>query len=84
MENEKENEMKITQQQKHSLKQIFDRAPLYIWQNTLTSNPKYLSHQPISYLQFRRRVQFGYGYDCLMIQWCGMWLGIEKDGYCHS
>ena len=22
--------------------------------------------------------------DCLMIQWCGMWLGIELDGYTHS
>jgi len=24
------------------------------------------------------------GWDCLMIQWCGMWIGIEKDGYTHS
>jgi hypothetical protein len=24
------------------------------------------------------------GYDCIMIFWCGMWLGIEKDGYTHS
>jgi len=35
-----------------------------------------------SYLQFRHRVVMGY--DCLMIQWCGMWLGIESDGYTHS
>jgi len=35
-----------------------------------------------SYLQFRRRVQ--HGYDCLMLNWCGMWLGIETDGYTHS
>ena len=24
------------------------------------------------------------GYDCLMIKWCGMWLGIETDGFTHS
>lgn len=35
-----------------------------------------------NYLQFRRRVQ--HGYDCIMLQWCGMWLGIETDGYTHS
>ena len=35
-----------------------------------------------SYLQFRRRVV--QGYDCIMIQWCNMWLGIETDGYTHS
>ena len=21
---------------------------------------------------------------CLMVPWCGMWLGIEKDGHTHS
>lgn len=35
-----------------------------------------------SFLSFRRRVQIGY--DCIMINWCGMWLGIESDGYTHS
>jgi len=35
-----------------------------------------------SYRQFRRSVQ--HGWDCIMIEWCGMWLGIEKDGYTHS
>ena len=39
-------------------------------------------NQGLSYLQFRRTV--GFGYDCAMVQWCGMWLGIELDGYTHS
>ena len=51
---------------------------------------KYLHHeqyeyeyaQGMTYLQFRRTVL--HGYDCLMVRWCGMWLGIEKDGYTHS
>ena len=38
--------------------------------------------KPISYMQFRRTVQ--QGYDCLMVQWAGMWLGIEADGHTHS
>ncbi|UGY13759.1 hypothetical protein HAP48_0035085 [Bradyrhizobium septentrionale] len=24
------------------------------------------------------------GPDCILVQWCGMWLGIEHDGYTHS
>ena len=35
-----------------------------------------------SYRQFRRRVQPGW--DCIMVRYAGMWLGIEKDGYTHS
>jgi hypothetical protein len=35
-----------------------------------------------SYRAFRKRIV--QGFDCIMIQWCGMWLGIEKDGYTHS
>ena len=39
-------------------------------------------NKPESYLQFRRTVQPGW--DCVMVEWCGMWLGIESDGYIHS
>lgn len=31
---------------------------------------------------FRKRAMGGPG--CLMIEWRGMWLGIEPDGYTHS
>ena len=38
-----------------------------------------------SYLDFRRRVQPLIGDNtCCILQWCGMWLGIEQDGYTHS
>lgn len=40
------------------------------------------SNQGLSFLQFRRTVLSGF--DCIMSKWCGMWLGIEKDGYTHS
>ena len=35
-----------------------------------------------TYKQFRKRVEPGLG--CIMILWCGMWIGIEKDGYAHT
>jgi hypothetical protein len=35
-----------------------------------------------TYRQFRRRIV--QGYDCLMINIWGMWIGIERDGYTHS
>ena len=38
--------------------------------------------QGMTYLQFRRSVVPAR--DCAMVQWCGMWLGIEVDGYTHS
>jgi len=38
--------------------------------------------QGLSFLDFRRKVD--QGFDCIMIYWSGMWLGIEKDGYTHS
>jgi hypothetical protein len=36
----------------------------------------------LSYLSFRRTAKGGP--DCVMLPWCGMWLGIEPDGYTHS
>lgn len=35
-----------------------------------------------TYRQLRRDVLPGS--DCVMLQWAGMWLGIERDGYTHS
>jgi hypothetical protein len=36
----------------------------------------------LAYKKFRKTVQPGPG--CVMVHWCGMWLGIEPDGYTHS
>ena len=35
-----------------------------------------------TYRQFRRRVLPAWGY--IGIAWCGMYIGIEPDGYGHS
>jgi len=37
-----------------------------------------------TYLQFRHRARLDTLMDCVMIHWCGMWIGIERDGYTHS
>jgi len=77
--------MKLTRQQREALKRVFDRQPL-IAGNTgaLIHNrdDKITRHAVMTYRQFRKTVQPGY--DCAMVPWCGMWLGIEKDGYTHS
>ena len=39
----------------------------------------------ITYRAFRRTVQPTFGCDgAVAVQWQGMWLCIERDGYCHS
>mgnify|MGYP003626403146 FL=1 len=40
------------------------------------------NNQGLTYREFRKTVQ--QGFDCLMVQWSGMWLGIETDGHTHS
>jgi len=45
-------------------------------------SPSQMNPTTETYRQFRRR--FVAGYDCIMINIWGMWLGIERDGYTHS
>ena len=43
------------------------------------------SNQGLTYLEFRRTVKPTFGCDgAIIVPWCGMFLGIETDGYCHS
>ena len=78
--------MKLTREQRLSLVRIYNRVPLrhvptgggrFEFKESL--NPYF---KPVSFLEFRRAVQSGYG--CAMVQWCGMWIGIEFDGYSHT
>jgi hypothetical protein len=36
------------------------------------------------YRSFRRLAAYDGLMGCVMIHWCGMWLGIEPDGHTHS
>lgn len=37
-----------------------------------------------SYRQFRQRAFPGIGGEYIMVQWCGMHVGIETDGHSHT
>lgn len=41
------------------------------------------SDQDMSWHDFAKSAGVG-SFGCIMVQWCGMWLGIEEDGYTHS
>ena len=69
---------KTTRAQRQALKSIFDRRPI--------PNPE-LADDPYGYLtyrQFRHTVVYAFCSNAVMVPWCGMWLGIELDGYTHS
>lgn len=80
--------MRITRQQREAVKRIYDRAPIYLYpigsgrfelRVTDSPNPGF---RRATYREFRKSVVSGF--DCAMVQWCNMWLGIEQDGYVHS
>jgi hypothetical protein len=73
--------VKLNKAQRKAVHSVWMRGEL------VKSNPVPLRRECIqrdiqSYRDFRREVQPGY--DCIMVHWCGMWLGIEPDGYTHS
>ena len=67
----------LTKAQRKALKRIFDRGPIWA-QSPAGSCVKY----QMTYRQFRATVT--HGWDCVMVRWCNMWVGIEKDGYTHT
>lgn len=71
--------MRLNKAQLRALKRVFDRGPVWA-QSPAGSCVKY----QMTFMQFRRSVQGYPGGDCVLVHWCNMWLGIEKDGYCHS
>lgn len=74
----------ITREQRKAIKRVFDRRPLvYGETGGLIANPTDNADGSLmTYRQFRDTIQ--YGFDYIMLPWCGMWLGIETDGYTHS
>ena len=65
----------LTKPQRLALKRVFDRGPIFFDGE----------QEPLSYRRFRRRVQpMFFGDGAVAVQWCGMWLAIEPDGYTHS
>jgi hypothetical protein len=65
----------LTRPQRVALKVIYDRG-----QNSPNSGQAWQG----TYREFRRTVQPELCGPAVMVPWCGMWLGIEKDGHTHS
>lgn len=75
--------MKLTREQREAVKRIYDRCPLDANHDRL--EPGFNDRlTPISYRQFRKAVQPIICDRAVMVHWCGMFLGIEPDGYTHS
>lgn len=72
----------ITRAQRLALKRVYDRQPLYLDRAMARDIHVRADDYRETYRSFRRRA-FATK-DGLMVRWCGMWLGIEKDGYTHS
>ena len=76
--------VKTTKAQRKALKAIYDRGPIYPYMTDAERDAGFTA-VAITYRQFRRGVAGTFSMDgCIMIPWCGMWLGIERDGYTHS
>jgi putative SOS response-associated peptidase YedK len=77
----------LTKAQRAALKRVFDRQPLVLkWNGSHATADRWANYSPehpqMTYRQFRNLVV--HSFDCVMVPWCGMWLGIEQDGYTHS
>lgn len=78
----------LSKAQRAALKRVFDRQALVKLPNrygepSAERAENHWSGLPrLTYRQFRRLAHPSF--DCVMVPWCGMWLGIERDGYTHS
>jgi hypothetical protein len=74
--------VRLTREQRVALYNVYQRVPLDHFGRPL-KNTLFNVHRGVSYYRFRHTVR-PVGGDCVIVPWCGMWLGIEKDGHTHS
>ena len=76
----------ITRAQRLALWRVFQRDfPAWVSPTRRHRSGMELGVVPVPSIQWRRfRKRAVAGYDCIMLEWHGMWLGIERDGYTHS
>lgn len=72
--------MNITQE--NALRKVYERNPLYLV-NGMPSTINNSDTEPMSYEAFSA-LAYDSHMGCAIVPWCGMWLGIEEDGYTHS
>lgn len=63
--------IKTTREQRVALKRVYNRI---VTEQRTEDMPTYRQW---------REFAVHLGYDCLMVEVAGMWLGIEEDGYTH-
>ncbi|QWY83490.1 hypothetical protein [Rhizobium phage RHph_X2_28B] len=76
--------VKITLAQTAALHRVFNRNPLYLHSSGMThAHPETVNQEQLTFDDFIKLTGIG-SYDCVMVPWNGMWLGIETDGHTHS
>jgi len=71
--------IKLTKEQHRALKNLYDRSPPQV------QPIEHATPSTITYRVFRKRVCPVFGGDgAVIVPWCGMWVGIEPDGYTHT
>jgi len=74
----------LTEIQHEALLKVFDRMPLYLYDKMPWGKPRGLApEEPITFHQFLENAYTSRD-NVIMVPWCGMWLGVEPDGYVHS
>ena len=71
----------LTRLQRVALKAVYDRQPLEI---VVEAFPDKSIYPAITYRAFRKTVQPEVCGPAIMVPWCGMWIGKERDGHTHS
>lgn len=76
----------LTLAQAIALYRVYERTPIFYhpieMEMQIKSEPSFSDQQPMTFEEFAKHAELGS--DCIMVPWCGMWLGIEKNGYTHS
>jgi hypothetical protein len=80
--------VKLTKAQRKALFRVFQRD-FPSWHTPtcriVADTGKHVAVPSLQWRRFRKQVQLYFDNSgCVMIQWRGMWLGIETDGYIHS
>jgi hypothetical protein len=80
--------VKLTKAQRKALFRVFQRDfPSWLtpFSRASVGLGAVVNVPSFQYRRFRAKVQPCFDKSgCVMIQWRGMWLGIETDGYTHS
>ncbi len=77
----------MTPQQHEKLFDIFQRQPSCCFACGQEKPPVLLERNHYTnetFAEFLSRATPAFGDTCVMLEWRGMWLGIEADGYAHS